>query len=212
MSRLNRENTLIENNLYPCAGMKEEDIKKTFVNIFTPYEEEINQIQNALFLHNIPLFVMIIVSFIAFWILNIILYSKLSSAVYLIIFIPLIYLPYILNLQKFFKKFYSKDFIVDESNPARILKLEEIISFTYKPFLLIWRIGFFVYRVFICPNPVDVIIFIISIVFVGFLGKSFNFVLIGGFKLLLILLFPIIFTKTPAGPIIKEFLMKKKNN
>ena len=51
--RLNRENTLIENNLQPFSGMTPEDVnKKNIVNSLKPYKEIIDQFQEAFSLIN----------------------------------------------------------------------------------------------------------------------------------------------------------------
>jgi hypothetical protein len=54
--RLNRENTLIGNNLCPCTGLTDSNIQKKFVQVLTPNEYIFYNIEKALFLENIPLY------------------------------------------------------------------------------------------------------------------------------------------------------------
>jgi len=208
--RLNRENTLIENNLYPFAGLKDEDVKKKFVSALEPHQEIIDQIQSAMFLHNIPLFSVILSIIVGFWILCLVLYRILPKPVFMIILIPLFHLLYCFDLHKFVKKFFGKLPELSENDPCKLWTIEQIVDLVHKPALLIWRIGFFIYRTFLCPNPVDTIVFILATIVLGFLGSRFNFVIIAGIKLILFFCAPAILTKTPAGPFLKGLLNKQK--
>ena len=96
--RLNRENTLIENNLYPLAGFKPADVQAKFVSVLKPFETDILNIESALLLHNIPLFGALAGFFIGFWLLSrIICPAVISTLSYAFIVIPLFHLFYLVG-------------------------------------------------------------------------------------------------------------------
>jgi phosphatidylglycerophosphatase A len=137
-----------------------EEIQQKFVKAIAPYKEYFDQFESALLLHNIPLFVALAGIVLGYIIVLSFLYCKLSSAVVLIILVPLLELLYCFDVHIHIKKLFKPLPTLDEKDPKRIRTPEEIMKFLWKPILLIWRAGFFVYRTFRCPNPVDTIAFI----------------------------------------------------
>ena len=169
--RLNRENTLVENNLQPCSGMFPEDIQKKFVKALEPYKEYIDQFQAALWLHNIPLFGVIMGIAVGLFVLfELLRLSSIPNVIVFIITIPILELFYCFDVHKHIKKLFIELPQTAADAPDRIRSLEELISYTYKPILTIWRIGFFIYRTYLYPNVVDTIAFILGAIVIGLLS------------------------------------------
>ncbi|EAY04818.1 hypothetical protein TVAG_226310 [Trichomonas vaginalis G3] len=210
--RLNRENTLIENNLQPYAGCTPEECQAKFVKAFTPYKEFIEQFQAALLLHNIKFFVAILTTVIGLIVLfSLLLASSIPNLVVAIIAIPILELFYCFDAHIHVKKLYLAELPkLADNAPDRIRTLEEIFAVAWKPVLLIWRFGFYVYATFACPNPVDTIAFIILAIILGLLNKVVCFFGIFSFCLVLALVTPAILIKTPLGEKLNQLLQKKQ--
>ena len=211
--RLSRENTLIENNLYPCAGMHPKDVQIKFVKALKPYENDILNLESALLLHNIPLFAAFGGYLLAFLIIsNILVHSFVSSLAYGIILVPLFHLFYCLGGVQVGRKLYKPLPDLSADDPQRIRTLEELVSYFWFPILWGWRIGFFVYRTFVCPNVVDTAAFIVIIVILNLLLKCINVFILLIVLLILALAAPAILTQTPAGDYVAKFVedMKKR--
>ena len=212
--RLNRENTMIENNLYPLAGFHPEDGQKKLCEMLAPLEQDILQIQGALLLHNIPLFVQLTGILLGFVVLSSVLASKgVPSLVYGAIFVPLWHLFYHLGGVTLLRKSYLKELPkLDEKNPRRIRTVEELMNWFYLPMTWGWRIGFFIYRTFVCPNVVDTGAMIVVFVLLGAIFKAINGFVVMGLLVVLFLATPAVLAMTPAGDFVKNVLeeMEKK--
>ena len=210
--RLNRENTLIENNLYPCAGMHPKDVQSKLLKILKPYENDILNLESALLLHNIPLLAAFGGYLVGFFILsNILINSFVSSLAYGIIFVPLFHLFYCLGGVQFGRKLYKPLPNLSAEDPLRIRPLEELLTWFWCPILWGWRVGFFVYRTFVCPNVVDTALIIVAIILLNLIFKVINAFILIIILLVLSLAAPAILTQTPAGDYAAKFLedMKK---
>jgi hypothetical protein len=198
--RLNRENTLIENNLYPLAGCHPPEVRQKFVEMLQPYETDVLQIEAALLLHNIPLFIVFSGFLITFLTLSLWLTPCVISYLsYVIIAFPLLTLVYTLGGVKFGRSLYLRELPdTDDADPRRVRSLAEVVGLIAPVLLWGWRLAFFVYRTFICPNAIDGITLITVAVIIGWIAK-----LINPLGLLLVLtvaglLAPALFTLTPA--------------
>ena len=210
--RLSRENTLIENNLYPCAGMHPKDVQSKLLKILKPYENDILNLESALLLHNIPLLAAFGGYLLAFLIVsNILVHSFVSSLAYGIIFVPLFHLFYCLGGVEIGRKLYKPLPTLSAEDPLRIRPLEELLTWFWFPILWGWRVGFFVYRTFVCPNVVDTAAFIVVIILLNLIFKVINIFIILIILLVLALAAPAVLTQTPAGDYVNKFLedMKK---
>lgn len=210
--RLSRENTLIENNLYPCAGMHPKDVQTKFVKALKPYENDILNLESALLLHNIPLLAAFGGYLLVFLIVsNMLVHSFVSSLAYGIIFVPLFHLFYCLGGVEFGRKLYKQLPTLSAEDPLRIRPLEELVSWFWFPILWGWRFGFFVYRTFVCPNVVDTAAFIVLVILVNLIFKVINIFILLIILLVLGLAAPAVLTRTPAGDYVNKFLedMKK---
>lgn len=214
--RLNRENTMIENNLYPLAGFHPADGQKKLCEMLAPFEQDILQIQGALLLHNIPLFVQLTGVLLGFVVLSGVLASKgLPSLVYGAIFVPLWHLFYLLGGVALLRKSYLKELPkLDEKNPRRIRTLEELMKWFYMPMNWGWKIGFFIYRTFVCPNIVDTAVMIVVFIILGAIFKAINAFVVMGLLVTIFLGAPAVLAMTPAGDFVKNVLedMEKKKN
>ncbi|EAY23643.1 hypothetical protein TVAG_119800 [Trichomonas vaginalis G3] len=210
--RLNRENTLIENHLQPYAGCTPEECLSKFVKAFTPYKEFIDQMQAALLLHNIKLFAAMLSTVIGVIALFAALKaSSISNVIVGIIAIPILELFYCFDAEIHIKKLYLSELPKLADNvPDRIRSLEEIFAVAWKPVLVAWRFGFFIYATFVCPNPVDTIALIILIILLGLLNNVISLFWVFSFVLILALVTPAILVKTPVGEKLAELLHKKQ--
>ncbi|EAX91201.1 hypothetical protein TVAG_220950 [Trichomonas vaginalis G3] len=194
------------------AGCTPEEIQSRFVKAITPYKEFIDQFQAALLLKNIKFFVAIMVTVIGLiTIFGLLIRSSIPNLVVAIIAIPILELFYCFDAHLKVKKLYIAE-IPQSAEGAldRLWTLEEIIALVWKPALMIWRFGFFVYATFVCPNPVDTIAFILMCILLSFVNKFINFFVLFSVLLVLALVAPAILVKTPAGEKLREFLNKKK--
>lgn len=210
--RLNRQNTLIEDNLQPCAGMTPEEIQKKFVKAIEPYKEYIDQIQGALYLTNIPLFALLIGTVIAVFVIFGVLSAILPRTAVLLITIPLLELFYCFDAQKLVKKLFIELPEKQADAPDRIRSLEEIVAIFWKPALFIWRVGFFVYRTIVCPNVVDTITLILATIIVSLINKHLCLITICAILFVLALIAPAILIKTPVGESLKQLTQKKQKS
>ena len=171
--RINRENTLIENNLQPFSGEFPEDIQAKIVKALTPYKEYVDQLQAALLLKNTTLFGIIVGTVVGLIVLfTLLICSPIPNTIVLIIALPILHLFYCFDAHIRVKKFFIE--LPNEQNPedkARLLSLEEIAKLIWKPVVVVARIGFFIYRTYVCPNPVDTIVFIVAAIILGFFLK-----------------------------------------
>jgi hypothetical protein len=197
--RLNRENTLIENNLYPLAGFHSAEAQKKFVEILKPIERDILQIQAALLLYNIPLLIVFAGFLISFLYLSVLLTPVvISYLTYAIIAVPLLTLVYTLGGVDFARTLYLKDLPdLEATNPRRVRTLEEIVSYVWVPLLWGWRIAFFVYRTFVCPNGIDAIALVLGAVIIGWVSKLVNPIGVLFVAVVIGLVTPALFTLTP---------------
>ena len=197
--RLNRENTLIENNQYPLAGNNPQQAQDYLVKACTPYKEYFDQVQAGLFLHN-PLMYIFLVVFtlltccVFVWIKNV--FGSLALG---IVIVPYFYLFYCFGfIEKVFVKYlYIKklpEITADKRDHIR--SLEEIFAIVWCPVVWVWRIGFFIYRVFVCPNGIDVAVFIVAVFILSILSRVFNFIILVAFFILLFLVLAPVYSRT----------------
>ena len=166
--RINRPNTLIENNLQPYAGMIPEEIQEKIVEKLTPYKEYVDQFQAALFLLNPTLYGIILGTVIGLIVLfSLLIASPIPNTIVLIIAVPILHLFYCFDCHERIKKLFIEIPEQNKENKLRVYSLEEIAAFIYKPVVVISRIVFFVYRTIVCPNPIDTIVFILSMLILG---------------------------------------------
>ncbi|OHT17512.1 hypothetical protein TRFO_02554 [Tritrichomonas foetus] len=209
--RLNRENTLIENNLYPCAGFHPKDVQAKFVKALEPFKTDILNIESALLLHNIPLFSALAGFCLVFLIFsNCLVKSFVPSLAYGIILVPLFHLFYCLGGVEFGRKLYKDLPELGAEDPLRIRPLEEIVSWFWFPILWGWRIGFYIYRTFVCPNIIDTSALIIITIILGCILRAINIFYLLIFVLTLAFAAPAVLTRTPAGDVVKQFLQDLK--
>ena len=194
--RLNRENTLIENNLQPCSGMRAEEIQKKFVKALEPYKDYIDQFQAALLLYNVPLFGVIMgIAVGLFIVFELLRCSSVPNVVVSIIAIPILELLYCFDVHLRIKKLFIELPQTAPNAPDRIRSLEELVSYIYKPVLTIWRIGFFVYRTFLCPNVVDTIVLIVVSILLGLISRILPFFEIICLSIIILLAIPALLSK-----------------
>lgn len=211
--RLNRENTMIENNQYPLAGLHPEDVQKKLVEYCRPIERDILQIEAALLLHNIPLLVAFGGFLLAFVIVSgLLIADGFPSLAYGIIFVPLFHLFWCAGGVEFGRKLYLKELpeARGEDDPQRVRSLEELMQWFWFPMLWGWRVAFFVYRTFVLPNIVDTAAFIIIVTILGLLCKAINVFVLLGLLIVAGLAAPAVLALTPAGEKVKQFLEDRK--
>ena len=206
--RLNRENTMIENNQYPLAGLHPADVKKKLVEYCRPLEQDILQIEAALLLHNIPLLAALggfLVSFVI--VSGIVVSSGFPSLAYGLIFIPLFHLFWCVGGVDFGRKLYLSALPeLPAENPQRIRSLDELMEWFWFPMLWGWRVAFFIYRTLLLPNIVDTAAFLVIVILLGLLSKVINFFVVLGLLLIVGLSLPSVLALTPAGEHVRKFL------
>ena len=194
--RICRENTLIENNLYPFAGNTPEEIIDYFTKLFSPFAEILYQIEGALLFHNIPLYLVIcLLSTMLLYASHIVVVSSFPTFFYLISLIPLIQFFRSIGAFTMFKSLTIELPKLPQDAPNRIRTLKEIIELIYPLLAFIWRFVFFIYRTFLCPNFVDTLALLLLFVFSGFIVMVLDFTIVLIFPLLIILLAPGILTR-----------------
>ncbi|KAH0794714.1 hypothetical protein GPJ56_001466 [Histomonas meleagridis] len=205
--RLNIENTLIQDNLYPLAGYREKDVNAKFVSVMKPIEQDVLQIQAALLLHNIPLFIVLAIGFIGYFFLAYLLSKTFPSLVSAVILVPTFHLFYCLGGMKYLRKLYlAKLPELAADNKRRVRSLEEIVPY-FAPLLKWgWRVAFFVYRTYLCPNIVDTSALIICSIIIGCIFKLINFFILMLILVIFALAIPAILTMTPAGDFIEKYI------
>jgi hypothetical protein len=206
--RLNRENTLIENNLYPLAGCHPAEVQTKFVELLKPLESDILQIEAALLLHNIPLLIVFGGFVLGFLGLSRALTPcVISYLTYAIIVVPVLTLVYTLGGVAFGRSLYLKDLPdLPPADPRRIHSLEEIVSYAWAPLLWGWRAAFFVYRTYVCPNPLDAGALVIGAIILGLLAKIVNPLSLLLTAAVIGLAAPAVLALTPAKQLIGEII------
>jgi len=205
--RINRQNTLIQDHSYPLAGMREEDICRFFCEAVRPLAPLVAQVQGALLLHNIPFFCFIVVISVGvLYSFRVISDSGFPVFLYAVSFYPLCCLLLKIGGQAIVKSFYIKLPELSEAAPDRIRTIEEIVERVWKPALMIWRGVFFIYRTYLCPNVVDIIVFMCAMIVVGLIYCTVNLVAIAFVMLLFVLTFPALLTrKTVYDFLVRHF-------
>jgi hypothetical protein len=211
--RLNRENTLIENNLYPLAGCHAPEVQTKFVEILKPIENDILQIEAALLLYNIPLLLVFAGFLISFLYLSILITPCIVSYLtYALIAFPLLTLVYTAGGVDFARTLYLRELPeLSQDDPRGIRSLDEVVSYVWFPLLWGWRLAFFVYRTFVCPNAIDAITLVVGSIFLGWVFKLLN-----PLKLLFIatpiaLISPAVFSLTPAKKYLSQLISAIKS-
>lgn len=204
--RINIRNTLIEDHSYPLAGMREEDICKYFADAFRPYEFIINQVQGALFLHNVPLFCTMLVGAFAFiYSLKIVHDSDFPTILYYLALVPIINLLLKLGGANMLRSLCVELPELDETEPDRIRSIEEIVEIGWQPVLYAWRVLFFVYRMYLRPNVIDISVFLFVVGVGGLLCCVIDVLSVFAVCLFMFLLFPALLTrKTVSNFMIRQ--------
>ena len=159
--------------------------------------------QAALLLHNIKLFAAMLSTVIGVIALFAALKaSSISNVIVGIIAIPILELFYCFDAEIHIKKLYLSELPKLADNvPDRIRSLEEIFAVAWKPVLVAWRFGFFIYATFVCPK------IIILIILLGLLNNVISLFWVFSFVLILALVTPAILVKTPVGEKLAELLL-----
>ncbi|OHS96635.1 hypothetical protein TRFO_37155 [Tritrichomonas foetus] len=202
--RINRENTLIEDNSYPLAGMHEEDICNYLTTVLKPYEPFFNQFQAAVLLHNVPLYITILlISFVFLYTFKIIVDSEFPTIFFLIALYPMVNLILLIGGQNVLTNLCIEIPELPESAPDRVRPIHEIIQIVWKPLIFTWRAAFFAYRTFLCPNIVDIIVFLAVVIISGLLLCVLDGLLILSILVAICLIFPPLLTRE----VVYAFLM-----
>jgi hypothetical protein len=212
MARLNRENTFIENNQYPLAGLHPPDVEVKFAEILKPLETDILQLEAALLLHNIPLFAVFAGYLIGFFVLSILLTkSIISPLTYSFIFVPLFHLVYLFGGIDFGRTLYLAEIPnLPADRRDRVRSVPELLHWFAPTLKWGWRFGFFIYRTFVCPNIVDTIVLILAAILLGFIAKLINPLVLLLALIVIALFVPAILTKTPAGQFLEQLAEDRK--
>lgn len=202
--RLNRVNTLIEDNSYPLEGMHENDICDYFVSVFKPYESIIKQFESALLLHNVPLYItIIIVCGIFVTSFKVVVESEFPTIIFIICLYPSINLLLLVGGRNMLSSICIEIPDLPEGSPNRVLNVEELVKVSWKLLTFLWRIGFFVYRTFVCPNIIDIIVFLFAVIVFGLLLCVLDGLFIFTVVLCILLFFPPLLTRE----VVYSFLM-----
>lgn len=194
--RLNRENTLIEDNSYPLEGMHEEDICEYFTSVFKPYESIIKQFEAALFLHNVPLYItIIIICGIFITSFKVVVESEFPTIIFLICLYPSINLLLLVGGRNMLSSLCIEIPDLPEGSPSRVMNVEEIVNIIWKLLTFVWRIVFFAYRTFVCPNVIDIIVFLFTVIVCGLLLCVLDGLFILSVILAILLFFPPLLTR-----------------
>jgi hypothetical protein len=194
--RINRPNTLIEDNSYPLAGMHDDDVYGYFTEVMRPYAPLINQIQGALMLHNVPLFFFMVVTVVVFlYSLKTVRDSDFPTILYLVSLYPFVNLLLKIGGANGLKSLSVDLPELPRTAPDRIRSIEEMAEIFGKPMLFAWRVGFFVYRTFCCPNVVDITVFLFLVFVVGFLCCVIDVVVVLTLGIAMGLTFPAVLTR-----------------
>lgn len=166
--RINGGSSLIGDNSYPLEGMRERDIVRYLTARFEPHAFALAQVQGALYLHNIPLYVLMAVLALAFLLLlKAVADSQFPTTLFLFLAYPIACL---------FHRTIGGSLIagacrelpeLPASAPDRIRTVEEIAQLAWKPYVCTWRILFFCYRVFVRPNATDIAVFVLFVTLLG---------------------------------------------
>lgn len=194
--RLNRENTLIEDNSYPLEGMHQEEICKYFTVVFKPYEPIIKQFEAALLLHNVPLYItIIIICGIFITALKVVVDSEFPTIFFFICLIPSINMLLLIGGRNMLSLLCIEIPELPEGLPNRVMSVDELVRILWRPLTFIWRIVFFAYRVFVCPNIIDIIAFLFTVIVFGLLLCVLDGVFIFSVILGIFLFFPPLLTR-----------------
>lgn len=187
---------MIENSSFPLAGWRENDIKAFFTELLRPYTGIIIQIQAALLFHNIPLYCVIVFSAIVFiYLLSIVVYSDFPTIFYFISVIPVFNAFLLLGGKEFLHSLCVELPDLPVTSSKRIRSLDEIVSILWRPLLYVWRVVFFIYRMYLCPNIVDISVFLVIIAIIGLLLCVVNGIVVLSVNLIILLTFPGILTR-----------------
>jgi hypothetical protein len=165
----------------------------------------INQVQGALLLHNIPLFCFLIVfSFLFLYSFKWAADSGFPVFLYAASVYPVANLLLKLGGFAVLESLAVKLPELSRNCPDRIRTIEEIVEMSWKPVLAAWRFAFFVYRLYLCPNDVDILLFLAVVIAVGLLYCILPIVTILCIVHLMVLTFPAILSRRG----VYEFLMR----
>lgn len=162
--------TMIDMHTYPLAGYHKEEAIIYFSSLLKPYSYIIDQIQNALLLHNLPLyFLTLFLGTVLIYLMYIIHFTDFPSFLFLIALIVLSEIFFMFGGGSIIKNMFVElsPSQWDPPNPDRLRTIEEIVSLGFYPTLIIWRTLFFAYKSIIKPNLIDSIILLIGLAVVG---------------------------------------------
>lgn len=214
--RLNRENTMIENNLYPLAGYHTKDVIAYMAKACAPYKEYFDQVQAGLYLLNIPMYAFMIVFVIFTCFTFSVIRRTFGSLALGIVIVPYFYLFHCTGfVEKVLKARIFKPIPeIAETERYHIRSLEEIFALIWFPVLWVWRIGFFIYRTYVCPCTVDTIGLIIGIFLLSFIGQMINYVILLSVLIIICMILIPLYVKTTALDqvikIISDFINSKQ--
>jgi hypothetical protein len=212
-TRVNQENTDIKIDLYPLAGLDPVAVESRFADILAPYENDIMQLESALLLYNIPLFGALAGFIVGFLVLSLILTrSFLSPLTYAVIAIPILQVVYLLGV-KFVRTLYTASLPnLPEDDLARVRSLKELLHWFAPTIKWAWRIVFFVYRTFVCPNLVDSTALVLFAIIIGSFAKQINPLGVLLFLTVVALAAPTVLTKSPPAAFIKQLMEGKQRS
>ena len=194
--RISRENTMIENYLYPLAGMTDEEIIDYFTDYFSSLSDVIYQIEAALLLHNIPLYAIIVFGmFTLLYLLRVVADSSFPTPLFAFALIPLFQLFRSVGGFSIFRPMKINIPDLPPDAPNRIRDLKEIIEIIYKPLTFSWRLAFFIYRTYVRPNLIDTIALLLLIAIIGLICMVVDFTVLIGIPLAVVLFAPAILTR-----------------
>jgi hypothetical protein len=176
--------------------MHDEDIYRYFVDLLKPYAPMINQAQGALLLHNTPLFCFVVVIVIFFlYSLKVVRDSEFPMMLYLLTIYPFINLALKIGGSNALKAMCIDLPELHPTAPDHIRSIEEVVEICGKPMLFAWRIGFFVYRTFCCPNVVDITVFLMAVGILGFVCCVVDVLAVFAVGVVIFLTIPAILTR-----------------
>ena len=194
--RITRENTIIEDKSYPLAGMREDDICDFLTAHLKPFEPVTCQIQAAIFLHNVPLYItMLLTCSIFLYSFKVVSCSEFPTMIFIISLYPLINLILLIGGKNVLQSMCIQIPQLPESAPDRIRPINEIIKLGWKPIVFLWRVGFFIYRTYLCPNVVDIVLFLFVAIVSGLLLCTLDGILILSILVAICLILPPLITR-----------------
>jgi hypothetical protein len=192
-------------------GEQAAQLQTKFANFLTSHSDDILQLEAALLLHNVRLFVAVCVFLATFLAASYFLTrSLISGLVYLAVLVPSVQLLSALHLLDFFRALYLPNLPnLRPTNPRRLRSLDELLALVAAP--IHWGCLGVVYviRVLRTPNAMDSLVVIMGIIALDFLFQAVDAFIVAAVIIAVALAAPAILTMTPIVEYVRKHILAR---